>query len=90
MTQNISHDHAAFVTKLMAITADELKASAGDSNALTKAITTFYNAATAANLVLEEIENILGVNEGCIMDLAQLSEDDEEVAIEAFEDLSHT
>lgn len=89
MTQNISHDQAAFVATLIATTVDELKSAARDDDALVQAIAQFYSNAIAADLNNEEIENILGVNEGCIMDLAQLSEEDEEIIIVAFENLSN-
>lgn len=89
MTHNISHDQAAFVATLIANTADALRAASGKETELVQLVTQFYKDACAADLSIEEIENILGVNEGCIMDLAQLSEEDEEVIIEAFEDLSN-
>jgi hypothetical protein len=40
-----------------------------------------------AYLPFEEIEEVLGINEPCIMDLAELSEADEEAVVDAFEDL---
>ncbi|MFO1389101.1 hypothetical protein [Cellvibrio sp.] len=89
MTHNISHDQMAFTATLITNTVDALKAASGNSEALTQIIVQFYSDATAADLDLEEIENILGVNESCIMDLAQLSEEDEEVVIAAFEDISN-
>ena len=65
------------------------KLAASDESNLRAAVQEYINAATAANLELEEIENILGVNEPCIMDLADLSEADEEIVVEAFEEFTN-
>lgn len=89
MTHNISHNHAAFVATLISETANALKSAAGNDQALLNIVSQFYDKATAADLDIEEIENILGINEGCIMDLAKLSEEDEEILIDAFEDISN-
>ncbi|GGY72189.1 hypothetical protein GCM10011613_16430 [Cellvibrio zantedeschiae] len=73
---------------LINVTVNALKAAKGNRDALASAITQFLNDARAAHLEIEEIENILGVNEPSIMDLAELSEDDEEIVIDAFEEIS--
>ena len=70
-------------------TANAFKAARGDEKALVTAMTAFYEGAMAAGIPLEEIENALGVNENCIMDLAELSEADEEILIATFEDISN-
>jgi hypothetical protein len=74
-----------FISSLINTTVIALQQAAGNSDALHAAIKQFFNDAMAANIALEEIENILGVNEPSIMDLAELSEDDEEIVIDAFE-----
>lgn len=64
-----------------------LKSAQGNSAALQDAIQLFWLRGVAASLDQEEIENMLGVNEPSIMDLAALSEEDEETVITAFEKL---
>lgn len=90
MNYNASTDtspekRAEFVAGLSAQTVTALKNAQGNSSALEKVIKEFLLQASDANLKLEEIENILGVDQPCIMDLAGLSEEDEEVVIDAFE-----
>jgi hypothetical protein len=51
------------------------------------AVNQYINRARTAHLSEEDIENILGVNEPSIMDLAMLSDDDEEIVVDAFEEL---
>lgn len=80
---------AEFIEWLTQITLTELKAAAGDTLKLQAAVQQYLNNATAANFELEDIENIFGVNEPSIMDLAELSEEDEEILIDAFEDLTN-
>lgn len=92
MTNNATTDstpekHAEFIASLTNITVTALKLAKEDSEALRTAIKEFVKDALAANLDSEEIENILGVNESNIMDLAELSEEDEETVIDAFEEL---
>jgi hypothetical protein len=70
---------------LIAQTAAGLKSAQGDQDALLNAITEFFAKATALGLGFDQIEDILGINEPSIMDLAQLSEPDEEIIIDAFE-----
>ncbi len=72
---------------LIQTTVTALQAAKGNNEALTAAITTFFTDAVAANIEPDEIENILGINEPSIMDLAELSEDDEEVVIDTIEQL---
>lgn len=77
--------HAAFTAWLSTETVNALQAARGDKAQLTSAITEYLRLATAASLDVEEIEDLLGINEPCIMDLAGLSDDDEEIVIDAFE-----
>jgi hypothetical protein len=77
--------HAEFIEWLTAQTVAALKSAQGNSPALKEAVQQYLAQATAASLALEEIENLLGVNEPSIMDLAALSTDDEEIVIDAFE-----
>lgn len=77
--------HAAFTEWLSTQTVAALQAARGDNAALITAISEYLRAATRASLELEEIEDLLGINEPSIMDLAELSEADEEVVIDAFE-----
>jgi hypothetical protein len=66
-------------------TVTALRNSVGNPTAIQTAITTFVQHAIAAHMSIEDIENMLGINEPSIMDLAQLSEADEEIVIDAFE-----
>lgn len=77
--------HAEFIEWLSTRTVTALKNAQGNLPALQGAIQQYLASATAASLALEEIENLLGVNEPSIMDLAKLSEADEEIVIDAFE-----
>lgn len=81
---------AEFIEWLTQATLTHLKQAAGDSDKLRTAVQEYLNTANAAGFDEEEIENILGVNEPSIMDLAELSEEDEEIVINAFEDLINT
>ncbi len=80
---------AEFIEWLTSVTLVELKAAAGDPLKLHTAVQQYLTKATAANFELEDIENIFGVNEPSIMDLAELSEEDEEILIDSFEDLTN-
>jgi hypothetical protein len=80
---------AEYIEWLTQVTLAELKAAAGDALKLKAAVQQYLTKATAANFDLEDIENIFGVNEPSIMDLAELSEEDEELLIDAFEDLTN-
>ncbi len=82
--------HAAFIEWLSTNTVMALKNAQGNLPGLQEAIQQYLLTATAASLALEEIENLLGVNEPSIMDLAELSETDEEVVIDAFEAFANT
>lgn len=86
-TNTTPEQHAEFIASLTNITVTALKLAKGDAEALRIAVKEFVSDATNANLDPEEIENILGVNEANIMDLAELSEEDEEIVIDAFEQL---
>ena len=86
-TNNSSEDRAAFIEWLVNQTVTELQAAKDNEEALHSAIKIYVQFALQANLPFEEIEEILGINESCIMDLAELSEADEEAIADAFEDL---
>ena len=86
-TDNSPEKYAEFIASLTNITVTALKLAKGDIEALQLAVKEFVTDATTANLDAEEIENIFGVNESNIMDLADLSEEDEETVIDAFEQL---
>lgn len=86
---NSPEQHAEFVTELSAQTVAALKNAQNNPQALAAAIQEFVAKASAANLKPEEMEDILGVNEPCIMDLADLSEVDEDVIIDIFENFSN-
>jgi hypothetical protein len=87
-TTNTSEaDRIAFVQWLTAVTVNELQAARDNEAALHQAIKNYVKEALVAELAFEEIEEILGINDPCIMDLAELSETDEEAVVDAFEDL---
>ena len=85
VTDTSPERHAEFIDWLSTQTVAALKNAQGNSSALQEVIQQYLLKATAASLALEDIENLLGVNEPCIMDLADLSEADEEIVIDAFE-----
>lgn len=89
MNDQTGDDHAALST-LIQTTVAALKAARGNETDLAAAVTAFFNSATEASMSLEDIENILGVAENCIMDLAELSEADEETLITTFEAISNS
>jgi hypothetical protein len=70
---------------LIAQTAAGLKSAQSDQDVLLNVITDFFAKATALGLGFDQIEDILGIDEPSIMDLAELSETDEEIIIDAFE-----
>jgi hypothetical protein len=86
-TNTSSADRSAFIDWLTANTVAELQAARDNEAALHQAIKTYVQHALTAELAFEDIEEILGINEPCIMDLAELSEADEEAVVDAFEDL---
>ena len=86
---NIDHSpeqRAEFIEWLTQVTVIALSQAENNASKLNAAVAQYLNTALAANLNAEEIENILGVNEPSIMDLAMLSEEDEEVVVDAFEE----
>lgn len=86
-TNHSAEDRATFIQWLTAQTVTELQAARDNEAALHEAIQNYVKHALAAELAFEDIEEILGINEPCIMDLAELSEADEEAVVDAFEDL---
>ena len=86
---NSPEKHAEFIHWLTQTTVEAIQSAGSDSHKLRAAIQHYIKTASSSNLQLEEIENILGVNEPCIMDLADLSESDEEIVIDAFEQLTN-
>lgn len=86
-TNNSEQDHSAFIQWLTEITVTELQAARGNESAIHTAVQHYVKRALDAHLPFEEIEEVLGINEPCIMDLAELSEEDEEAVVDAFEDL---
>jgi hypothetical protein len=89
MTDGPANIQSAF-SDLVQKTVIAFKAARGDEESLAAAVTAFHKAALTAGIPPEEIENALGVNENCIMDLAELSEADEEILITTFEEISNT
>ncbi len=86
-TNTSDAERAAFIQWLTDQTVAELKAAHNNETAIQTAIKNYVKHALAANLPFEDIEEILGINEPCIMDLAELSDADEEAVVDAFEDL---
>ncbi|WP_039913242.1 hypothetical protein [Cellvibrio mixtus] len=86
-TNNSPEDRAAFFQWLTSQTVSALQAARDNETALHDAIRTYVKHALAAHLSFEEIEDLLGISEPSIMDLAELSEADEESVVDAFEDL---
>lgn len=86
-TNNSDADRSAFIDWLTAQTVAELQAARANESALHQAIKNYVAHALNAELSFEDIEEILGINEPSIMDLAELSEADEEAVVDAFEDL---
>jgi hypothetical protein len=87
LTNTSEQDRADFILWLTETTVLEMKAARGDDEALHAAVQRYVKLAVDAHLPFEEIEEILGINEPCIMDLAELEEDDEVAVVDAFEDL---
>ena len=86
-TNTSDAERAAFVQWLTNQTVAELQAARENESAIHAAVKNYVKHALDAYLPFEEIEEILGINEPCIMDLAELSEADEEAVVDAFEDL---
>lgn len=86
-TNTSDEDRAAFIQWLTDQTVAQLQAARGNETAIHSAIQTYVKHALEAYLPFEEIEEVLGINEPCIMDLAELSEVDEEAVVDIFEDL---
>ncbi|MEN0037805.1 MAG: hypothetical protein AAGC78_12100 [Cellvibrio sp.] len=86
-TNTSEEDRAAFIQWLTDQTVAQLQAARGDTDAIHNAVKIYVKHALDANLPFEDIEEVLGINEPCIMDLAELSEADEEAVVDAFEDL---
>lgn len=84
---NSPADRAAFYQWLTEQTVAELQAARNNKDALRGAVSNYVKLALAAHLNVEEIEDLLGINDPCIMDLAQLSEADEEAVVDVFEEL---
>jgi hypothetical protein len=78
---------AQFVAWLSNQTVNALQVAQNDPEALASAVKDFVAHAITAELSQAEIEDILGVNEPCIMDNAGLSEADEDTVIDTFESL---
>lgn len=89
-TSSSSAPSPDYLSSLIHNTVNALKEAAGKPEILAKVVTQFFQDATAAGIDAEEIENMLGINEPSIMDLANLSEEDEENVINAFEQLLST
>lgn len=86
-TNTSDADRTAFIQWLTDQTVAELQAARDNEAAIHAAVKTYVKHALDAYLPFEEIEEVLGINEPCIMDLAELSEADEEAVVDAFEDL---
>ena len=86
-TNTSDADRAAFIQWLTDQTVAQLQAARGNETAIHEAVKIYVKHALDAYLPFEEIEEVLGINEPCIMDLAELSEADEEAVVDAFEDL---
>jgi len=88
-TDHSQEKHAEFINWLTQTTLTALRNAEHDDHKLRAAVQHYINTASTANIALDEIENILGVDEHCIMDLAELSESDEEIVIDAFEQFTN-
>lgn len=86
-TNTSEADRAAFIQWLTTQTVTELQAARDKESAIHDAVKNYVTHALNAHLPFEDIEEILGINEPSIMDLAELSEADEEAVVDAFEDL---
>lgn len=89
-TDHTPQERIEFIEWLTGLTVTALTQAESDIPKLHAAVQHYLATALAANLDIEEIENILGVNEPSIMDLALLSEADEEIVVDAFEEYLHT
>lgn len=86
-TNTSEADRTAFIQWLTEQTVAELQSARENEAAIHAAVKNYVKHALDAYLPFEEIEEILGINEPCIMDLADLSEADEEAVVDMFEDL---
>jgi len=77
--------NAEIIDEICQTTLLSLQKARGNPHALAQAVVAYVVAAQAVNLSIDEIENTLGVDDPCIMDLADLSAEDEDVIINAFE-----
>lgn len=89
-TNNSEADRATFIQWLTDQTVTELQAARGNKEAIHIAVKNYVKHALDAHLPFEEIEEILGINDSCIMDQAELTETDEEAVVDVFEDLCNS
>lgn len=87
-TDQSPEKHAEFTAELSAQTVTALQQAQGKNAELENVIRNYVATAKAANISLDEMENLLGIKEPSIMDLAELSESDEETVISMFEKLT--
>ena len=90
LTDTAPEKRTEFIAWLTQNTLTELELARHDSQKLHAAVRQFISLASSANLDVEEMENILGVDDACIMDLAELSETDENIVVDSFEQLTNT
>lgn len=88
-TNSSAEERTRFIQWLTAQTVDQLQAASGDESALRIAVQEYLKRSKDAHLPEEEIEELLGINDPCIMDLAKLSESDEEIVVDAFEQFAN-
>lgn len=88
-TNNSTEDREQFIQWLTSQTVTQLQSANGNEAVLRAAIQDYVKRARAAHLPVEEIEELLGINDPCIMDLADLSEIDEEIVVDEFEQLAN-
>ncbi|HSC67795.1 MAG TPA: hypothetical protein VLC79_08905 [Cellvibrio sp.] len=86
-TSSSDEERSTFIQWLTEQTVAQLQAARGDETALHAAVQVYVKHALDAHLPFEEIEELLGIADPSIMDLAELSEEDEEAVVDAFEDL---
>lgn len=86
-TNTSPEQHDEFIGELSKTTLAAILSARGNEAGLQDAVRDFFVKATEANLELEEIEDILGVDDDCIMNLAELSEADEDIVIDTFDAL---
>lgn len=86
-SNELTDQQLSLMDNLCTSTVNALKSARGDVDDIQLAISHYFTQALAAGLNFDQIEDILGVNESCIMNLAELSDADEEVVMDAFESL---